>query len=349
MRPVVRVHGRSVASAVLLRCLTDKGIAASVAPDLPRPGPGAPQLLCINDVALSLLRDLFPALWRDGPPGYPLEGRAVLWSDDPHPRLIRQEALVIDARALGERLFALLGDVPVSDVRAPWEVNSPDSPAPMIPAGDRVMLVARVSLNAPLRPARSLMESLLDGWIFFAPDSDTTGIVQAMVPLPPRDPGAALDALLGQSTLVAPAIAGFGTVQVIPAAPGLRVPLAAPGRLHVGHPGARLDPVSGEGLPFALRTAILASAVIGHEEPEDALRHCNRRVVTSVLSHIDGCARFYDEAFPTSRTWRAELGKGAMIRAMLADLDWPEGAALRLDGLSLVPDALTRPLAEGVS
>ncbi|WP_421906668.1 hypothetical protein [Mameliella sp.] len=339
----IRINGRSLATAVLARCLQLKGASFTLAAGADRP-PSGPQFICINDVAISLLRDLFPALWVGGDgPGHALTMREVIWGDDPVPQRIAQEGRVVDVGALTSRLFDMLDRVEM-DTKGPVEreVNSTTCRSNMLQTGDRTMLTSRVELNRPIAPARSLIESLMDGWMFLAPIDAASGILQAMVPKSPADPSARLRAMLDQSALISPHVARLGAIKNFPAAPAIRLPLAGPGGIFVGGPGVRLDPVSGEGAPFAIRTAILAAAVLTCQDAvEDAAGHYRQRIVTSFLNHLDGCQSFYAEAFCVDADWQLELRKSRIARTMLqaAIAETEKVPSLRLEGLNLVPQA----------
>lgn len=342
----VRIHGRSLATAVLARCLQLKRADFVLADGAGRP-PAGPQYICINDVAISLLRDLFAALWAGGGgPGFELTMREVIWGDDPVPRRIGQEARVVDVAALASRLFDLLDPVEVdTERRVRVEVNPPAGASNVLQTGDRVMLASRVALTRPITPARSLIESLMDGWMFLAPIDDASGILQAMVPKRLPDPAARLRAMLAQSALVAPQVAQLGAVSGFPAAPAIRLPIAGPAGVFVGGQGVRLDPVSGEGAPFAVRTALLAAAVLTFDGPvEDAFAHYRHRILTSFLSHLGGCTSFYGQAFCKDAGWQSEMRKSSIARRML-ETAFPEAEQapqLRLDGLDLVPDTTSK-------
>lgn len=339
----IRINERSLATAVLARCLRIKG-ADFVLVDGAETPLTRPSHICINDVAISLLGQFFPGIWRDGTATCrDLEMREVLWGEDAVPRRIRQEAKVIDASALTNRLFAMLDAAGPSGAAAPvtWQVNPGSGGAKLLRTGERAMLTLRVDLARPLDPPRSLVESLMDGWMFLAPIDADSAILQAMIPKPVADTAARLQAMLDQSSLIAPHVTATGPVLQFPAAPAIRLPIAEEtGQILIGGRGARLDPVSGEGAPFAIRTAILAAAVLTHDGPvAQAVDLYQRRILTSFLSHLAGCQSFYADAFSGDADWQMELRKSGIARSMLkpafGDADGSD-LPLRLDGLTLV-------------
>ncbi|MEP3329684.1 hypothetical protein [Sedimentitalea sp.] len=334
----IRLNGRSLVTAALARCLQLRGLDVVLSDEAAAPA-SVPRHICINDVAISLLGDLFPDLGQ-APIGHALTGREVIWADDPVPRLVAQEARVVDAALLTERLFATLDVTRRDEAAITWDVNLPDEAVPMLSFGDRILLTATVQLNNPLQPSRSLMESLTRGWIFLAPVDCGSAILQVMLPTP-ADAEGQLAHMLSQSTLVAPHVGEIGTTQCFPAAPAIRLAPTRGHRLFVGGPGMRLDPVSGEGLPTALRSAILAAAVIAHDgrEPGAASMHYLDRTTATLLHHLSGCRSFYSDAFGDDPVWRLELRKSALAEAALRNVsgvsEKPE-FRFRLEGLKLV-------------
>lgn len=338
----IRLNGRSLASVVLARCLQMAGEDFLLAAGACKPHP-RPQFVCINSVAIALLRDLFPRVFSGGQsPGYPVEMREVIWSDDRVPSRIRQSDMVVDMGQLTQRLLDDLGSVLLETDGRPamLEVNPTSDTRPFLSLGNRSLLVTRVDLTRPLEPARSQMESLLDGWIFLAPLDEESALLQAMVAVPPTDPGLRLKEMLVQSSLIAPRVAKISHVDVIPAAPGIHLPLAGDREIFIGGAGIRLDPVSGEGVPFAIRSAILAAGVLTHEGQAAEVRtHYTRRMLTSFLSHLSGCQAFYSDCFSGDPGWRLELQKSAIAASALeraASLPCKPVFQFRLEGFQLV-------------
>ncbi|SLN67613.1 hypothetical protein ROG8370_03153 [Roseovarius gaetbuli] len=339
----IRIHGRTLATAVLARCLRQKGAEVVLAEATQHPHRGS-QYICINDVAISLLGDLFPGIWTTGADlGHDLVMREVIWGDDAIPQRIRQQGKVIDVGVLTNRLFALLEEIEVDDDTprtTTWHVNPAAGADQQLQTGDRAMLTARVELTRPLDPPRSMIESLTDGWMFLAPINRASCILQAMVPRPVPDARHKLKSMLDQSALIAPQVAAFEQAAQFPAAPAIRLSMAEAGKIFVGTPAARLDPISGEGAPFAIRTAILAAAVLTHDGPAaEAIDYYQQRILTSFLSHLSGCQTFYADAFFLDADWQLELRKSGIARSVLAPvLRKSDGMApkLRLEGLSLV-------------
>ncbi len=137
-----------------------------------------------------------------------------------------------------------------------------------------------------------------------------------MVPGPVEDPAGHLGRVLARSPLAARLTGPPAIVVALPAAPRLhRAPATppsdrTPGLLLVGAGAIRYDPLSGTGTAQALRTAVLAAAVIDSAAagtPADRLcAHYTARLHTAFRDHLTTCARLYPQAFATP-AWQHEL------------------------------------------
>ncbi|MFD7731033.1 hypothetical protein ACFV6F_11705 [Kitasatospora phosalacinea] len=137
-----------------------------------------------------------------------------------------------------------------------------------------------------------------------------------MVPGPTEDPITLLRRILADSPLGS-ALARPPRTAVAVAAPRLHpAPAVAPtpqrphGRLTVGAGAIRFDPPSGTGVAQALRTAILASAVVDADAagiPAQPLcEHYTARLSAAFAEHLHRCAALYATAFPVL-AWQDEL------------------------------------------
>jgi len=343
----VALTGRSLSSYVCASCLARKGIECEILTGGDRTLANPP-VLVLNDACLALLRDLFPAVaWMEQ--GYALQHREVLWGEDPQPRRIDQVSMVVTTETLLQRLEEQIGtgllrssiDSASTDYR--WVVNPRDQDPIRVDGGKRVLVSATTRLARDVDPPRSLMESMLEGWLYLAPASTHLAIVQAMLPARPDEPDKKLRDMLGQSSLIGPHVVEIGLTHVFEAAPSMSLPLINGRTLRMSGAAARLDPVSGEGTPFALRCAILAAAVMSAPGRDLRLgQHYMKRVIQSYLSHLEGCFTFYHEAFPGHAGWQEELTRlhrayGQLLAAHRSDLSRPFG--FRLEGLRLVQDS----------
>lgn len=237
-----------------------------------------------------------------GPPGWVVTARA---DRPPGPSTGR------DAAARGERPGSPAGP------RVPSRALSSSPSAPERASGRRRLLAG----TAPLRPGADERTAVLGtaetGWAHLTPLGRGAALVQAMVPGPAGDPVALLARLAAETGLGALLRHPPRSAAAIPAAPLLHPAPAtppaadAPGRLLVGAGAIRYDPLSGTGTAQALRTGILAAAVIdaaarGTAAPGALCAHYSARLRAAYADHQRSCVRLYGSAFP-GPAWSDEL------------------------------------------
>jgi hypothetical protein len=304
----VAVHGAGLAGLTCALLAARDGFTVTL---VGPPSAGPPTDLVLNEATIAVLT----RVWDD--PGerlldgcHQLTGRSVRWGRDAAPVLVPAPAVVVNGPRLVAALEQRLPDGVQRAEEAPpadWTVHASARPASNPPVGRRVALVG----HAPMPSTGvSRMATTERGWVYLAPLGNGRGLVQAMTPVPPDDPAGFV-----AGEIEAAGLGGFVSeppqqVTVVPAAPWLSRQRAEPGRIHVGGAVLRLDPVSGSGAGHAMRTAILAAAVIrgirdGHPAA-DLLGHYHRRLGAAFHDHLAGCAAHYRAAFD-SPDWTGEL------------------------------------------
>ncbi len=325
---LVGIAGSGLAELTCARLLAARGHRIRLAPLVP--GTSSRPLL-LTGPALELLG----SLWGDGllDDSWVLSHRQVRWGVGARPVRFPQPARAVDGAQLTARTRERLGACDRSTDAPEWTVTAAahDGDAGLQQAGRRRLLTSTV----PLRHERDQSTARLDctehGWLHLTPLGHGDCLVQAMVPGPVADPAALLAKLLAQSSLgsrlcrpprTAVALAAAPRVHLAPALP----PTSVGGRLVVGAGALRCDPLSGTGTAQALRTAILAAAVIDAAAagtPADALcTHYATRLRAAFLDHLRTCLRFYETAF-TARSWQDEID--ATHRAMRVTIPSPSG------------------------
>jgi flavin-dependent dehydrogenase len=102
-----------------------------------------------------------------------------------------------------------------------------------------------------------------------------------------------------------------------PAMPGLQLSAARQGEIAIGDAALALDPISGDGLGSGLRSAVLASAVLGAiedgEPMANTLAHFNQRIELAARSHVGRCIELYQTAAGGEQA-QAEIN--SMVRAL---------------------------------
>ncbi|MFC9504145.1 hypothetical protein [Streptomyces sp. NPDC057002] len=314
----------------------------------PRPA-GGPRPLLLGDDTLALIHALWGTAVVDGPTAdsHRLTHRHARWtpdrdSDPPLP----QPAAVVDGARLAQRLLARLTDRypdavsretdPAErpdrqarpDARLPgvhpdahvphWTVTAvpPDRDAGYRTAGRRHLLAGEAPCAAGQDDTTARLERTDDAWLHLTPLGDGNALLQAMVPGPVEHPRRHLGHLLAHSPLAARLAQPPATAVALPAAPHLhRAPATpptgrTPGLILVGAGAIRYDPLGGTGTAQAMRTAVLATAVIDSAAagtPADRLcAHYSARLRAAFRDHLTTCARLYRQAFP-SPAWRYEV------------------------------------------
>jgi hypothetical protein len=192
-----------------------------------------------------------------------------------------------------------------------------------INAGSRSMLACEVSY-ANLDSDQYYVESVSEGWLMLLPLSSNRAVLQCMLPGISRA-SQRLSNMLKDSILIAPAVHDLGETKLFTAAPYTMLPMAGNDWLAIGENCARMDPISGEGSPFAIRCGLLAAAVVadvvmGRVDANAARKHYADRIAISMLAHLEGSKAFYSEAFGTHMGWKEELRQTAQAYLQIQQL-----------------------------
>jgi hypothetical protein len=304
----VAVHGAGLAGLTCALLAARDGFAVTLAGP---PAAAAPADLVLNEATIALLAGVWDdpdGRLLDG--GHRLTGRSVRWGRDATPVEVAAPAVVVDGSRLVDALQQWLpAGVRRAEVApsADWTVHAAARPAVNPPVGRRVAVAGHAPMPAT---GVSRMATTGRGWVRVVPCGDGIGLVQAVTPVPPDDPAGFLAEEIGAAGLGRWITTAPEQVTVVPAAPWLSRQRAEPGRIHVGGAVLRLDPVSGSGAGHALRTAILAAAVIrgirDGRPAADLLGHYHRRLGAAFHDHLAGCAAHYRAAFG-SPEWLGEL------------------------------------------
>ncbi|MFI8104439.1 hypothetical protein [Streptomyces sp. NPDC086023] len=349
----VAVAGSGLAELTCARLLAGRGHTVRL-PPAPT-GPAGPRPLLLNQPALELLDSLWgPGLLHGT---WELTGREVAWGDAA-PARFAQPARVVDGEWLAARMRERLdaeesrnglggttegtprrgtGDGaggrtsrPAGGGAVAWTVRATAPEDAHHTYGRRVLLAGTAPLagGADERTARLATAGL--GWVHLTPLGAGRCLAQAMVPGPAAGPAELLARLLRESGLDTVLAHPPRTAVAVPAAPRLhRSPAAPPGPqqpgeracgvLTVGAGALRCDPLSGTGTAQALRTGILAAAVVdaaaGGTSADALCAHYTARLRRAFREHLRTCARLYAAAFPGAE-WRDEFAA-------------PEGASAR--------------------
>lgn len=305
---------------------------------------GSAPPLVLEETTVALLVDLCEGneIFRNA---HQLRRRVVCWGEE-EPRLIDQPAISIR----GNQLRKALSQVVLSRVSASHQaklgqenewtvVTSDQSEKDSRRIGRRVTLITEVEVCRETDLATSWIETNSGGWVFFAPISSGRAVLQATVPVPPESPEDSIDDMLANTRLIRQ-MAGdrvYG-IDVATSAPAICTPCGTAKRLAAGRAAMCLDPLCGDGTGQALRTGLLAAAVITSVAEGgqcDALvKHFNQRLATTFSFHLIACAEFYRyDIF--GQSWGEEI-RSIVTAATSAKQNIEEPLSFRFNGLHLV-------------
>ncbi|MCC5647639.1 hypothetical protein LC607_32970 [Nostoc sp. CHAB 5824] len=335
----VAVVGDSLSAYAVVAALAKLGYRCDLLCDPAKSHFYGPSLV-LNDVSETLLGKLFPDV-NLGVYSQRLTHRWVRWGTQPvqveQPALairshsllellrnskVMQHTRVIDASQLTAQQISQNYTWTVYTRHKKGAIALPESSQSLV-GGQRAIVTAEVQ-DTPKSAHTCYIESLADGWLFYAPVDRSSAMLQACLPITPANPRRALLECLYQSTTISAFVNDLQKVDCFSSAPHLQWPLCGSGWLMVGEPAIKIDPVSGEGTPFALRSAILAGAVIdailSDRIPDiSALSHYQTRLTHSFISHLRGCIQFYREVFSTNLAWQAEMNQMIDIAKTLSN------------------------------
>ncbi|QES58171.1 hypothetical protein DEJ51_31845 [Streptomyces venezuelae] len=321
-RADVEIAGSGLAEVTCAWLLAARGHRVRIRP---RPDRGRRPLL-LGAPTLALLHSLWGTGSTAGPGlvTHELTHRRAHWGAAPAAPRIAAPAVVVDGARLAARLLDRLAahhpdavaEEPGGDGLPQWTVTAASHPDDRRTAGRRRLLAGDTALAPGQDDTTARLACTELAWLHLTPLGDGSALLQAMVPGPAAHPENLLGRLLAASTL-APRLLGPPAAAVsLPAAPHLhRTPATAPttrtpGRLLVGAGAIRYDPLSGTGTAQALRTAVLATAVIdaaaAGTSPQALCAHYTARLQAAFRAHLATCARLYPQAFP-STAWHHEI------------------------------------------
>ncbi len=328
----IAVVGHSLTAHAVAAALSKLGYACTLIYDPTTVQFEGPSLV-LNDVCETLLLELFGHLDFQNL-GQRLTYRWVRWGQQTDSEQVYQPAWAIPSHVLLTQIrqSEIMQSVPVVDATQmtleqlsnnyAWTVYGSQQQEAIamgfsfetLSGGQRVMVTAESPNDSLALRDSCYIESLSDGWLFYAPLDGNLGMLQACLPTLPTNPRRALLDCLYYSHLISPLVNHLERVRCFPSAPRLQLPLDGSRWLMAGEPAVKLDPISGEGTPFALRSGILAAAVIDGilQDPttSDALlNHYQTRLTHSFLSHLQGCSQYYQLVLGHHELWQGEINQ----------------------------------------
>jgi hypothetical protein len=296
-RPTVSIRGEGVATATATRLLACDGFA--VVGEAEGERPAAPAVL-LSEAALALLRDVFarPGLF-DGRTS--ITRRIVRWGGAAA-TVLPHGGIVVS----GVDLAAELASPPLTAAEsAPFFTlhGAPLQTGVLRQFGHREAVAAAVELVASADAQACHVEATESGWLFLIPYGEGKAWLLGV--------GDTLDALLGDSRLVAAQVDTLGPVAGrFETAPRMLERLAGDDWIACGTAAIAFDPICGDGTAQAVREAILATAVIagireGRTDRAALLGHYHAMLLAAMRRHLQICLPFYRSGGSTN-WWREQ-------------------------------------------
>jgi len=261
--------------------------------------------------------------------------RVVAWGQNAEPAEIPHSAVVVSEQVLLERLRDHKADTGQEPSEAAWTIHAtrPFPATTMHQFGWRLATASTVVLKSRSSDA-CWVESLEHGWLFVLPGGDDAGWLLSVG----GDPAE----LLSESRLVAAQIEdGPAILGSFAAHPRIAEPLCGPGWLACGTEAIGFDPLYGDGTGYAIREAILGSAVVravaDGADVETAIGHYRARLIGGLYRHLKLCREFYS-AGGSGSWWQQQ------VEGLVEGLEWcqqelsnVDGFRYRLNGFRLEP------------
>ncbi len=288
----------------------------------------------VSSSSAALLRDLFGVeVFRIAV--HRLRQHTIHWGRST-PISLQAEAAVVDPVVLETALFssAQIAEAGEGSI----EIQTEAEEGNLVRFGQRSRATAVVTLNPSEPDDQSCMESVYDGWLYLLPSGQGRGVLHAVTPRITDGAGAVRELLNQSQTIrrrVAAIEAGAHTRDVSPSA---CTKLVDENSVRCGGAAAILDPVCGDGLGNAARTALLAVAVVNGIRDGISVREAEtyyrERLRQFLREHLTCALRTYREA-KLSEQWRPELEELARGAKKLAK-PLPVQPQLGLQGRTLV-------------
>jgi flavin-dependent dehydrogenase len=325
----ILIIGGGIAGLTCAHLLAGRGWEIEIWDKLSKSSP----TLIINDVTRYVLQDIWQLetdFWYDF---HLLTSRQVAWEKDTEVLTIVEDSLVVKGNSLIEKLkLHLLNQKQIYINETPpnldnicrqdyaWIIDASGRNSTTAlnfgkgrrsQFGQRCILSQTVMLTSANHYNACWMETISDGWIFFAPIDNQQALIQCMLPNIIKEPLPILT-LLEETNFIKTFIDKITTHPTIFAAyPQLLTPLCGNGWIAVGDAALSFDPISGDGTGYALRTAILATSVINsisnsNLNTKECFNHYNLRLNRTFFQHLEQCIKYYSSAF-NSREWKIEI------------------------------------------
>jgi hypothetical protein len=309
------ILGGGIAALSAARILSELGHPVRIALS----GTVQPRLVALNGAAQFLIERIWGGDLLHAAARHMLERRVLAWNGA-EPLSLDDRAVVAEVSDLARRMREIAARSHLIE----WHDDCPAPRISALPAGGRVLQGGRrtaVQARAILSPdadASALhIEATRSGWIALLPQGAGEATVMGVAT------DATLDALLEESRHLRRVVASLAPPsEPSPSAPRLLVALSGPS-LAIGDAAMRFDPLSGDGIAGALRSAHLAALLVDRDASGQGPLHpfYGQRMARAMHAHLGALGRLY-EAAPFAAAWSTEFRAMEEMDAAIARI-WP--------------------------
>jgi len=294
------IRGRGIAAITTAWALAERGFSVTLV------GPSCDRSMqvAIEPDTLKLLEDVFDLQLSSLPFAYPLSRRIIRgWHSSPE--MVDTESLSLPLTDLVDLLEQKLCDRFASQYS--WSCDDVQSQhdelvihatgreeADVLTFGRRVATVAEVELSQSTHAC--IIERTDFGWAFLLPSHAKKASLFAFAANVNCSPEDALDITsengsIGERVLSRQPAKSWKIV-----APSLCYPLATESSILVGEAAFAFDPICGDGVGYAVRSALLAATVVAdYSRCEDrGLQYYEARLLRTFQAHLIGCGKVYN-------------------------------------------------------
>lgn len=293
------IYGRGVAALTAAWILAGRGFSVRLAGDRL----ASSLQLMLDPATVQLLDEVFGLQLRNEPFSHSLSRRIILgWNSATE--ISESASLSVPHDALVNRLNKCLqhrfacsiesSKQSAKRVSAQFEIHATGrNQHNGLSFGNRVATMAAVVLRGCWET--SVIERTDYGWAFLVPSSKRHGCLFAVAANPKMNPADVLETTIkncsiGQNAELLTASQSWRAI-----APTLSHPLVTQSSIRIGESAFSLDPICGDGIGYAVRSALLAATVFADHAQQErrGLNYYAARLVRAFYAHLVGCAQMY--------------------------------------------------------
>lgn len=306
MKEVV-ILGRGLAALTAAWLLCEKGLS----PVVYGATSGSTRRIALNASTVELIETLFGIRLTANESAREIRHRTMVGWGERQDTSSPWPSLAIDADLLtadiDQRFVRRFGDRVTSSTTSPArgqqlviDTIGPHHPQYRNPPG-RLTFGHRVSTACSLRTTRpldgTLVERTADGWLFLLPATKNRWTLYVVSASPDSEPDDSIVNAIESSSLKGDVAGRTPAESWHAVAPTLHHPLATNTCIRAGEAAFTFDPLSGDGVGYAIRSAVLAATVAADVVRAECrgLDYYQFRLGRAFRAHLEACRQFYSD------------------------------------------------------